>query len=343
MTAGEVSGTLNFSSAISYTVAAQSNTFTEGNGSTAISVSNVTLASASGGVGINVTAGTHTISSGVVIKNDATINVVANSGLLLSGTLLGTGHALTVTGGGSVQFGAIKAGVFTLGAGSAAITQKATANTASGTSVVSALAIGSGLKFDLTNNDLILDYANGSVADPAQTTAMCARIQSAYAGGAWTGNGLTSRAAAAVATNAADLFKTGLGYAEASAAGITTTFDGIAVDKDAVLVRYTFVGDANLDGKVNTSDFALLAAGFSQTSAGWVQGDFNYDGVVNALDFNIFATQFGATGTVPSMGLALGSVVPEPVSIAPSDWHLSRHNCAAGVTWPEVRCAKEAR
>src|SRR5581483_5414796 len=53
-----------------------------------------------------------------------------------------------------------------------------------------------------------------------------------------------------------------------------------------VTLGYTYTGDANLDGVVNTSDFALLGQNFGSTTAVWAQGDSNYDGIVNALDFN---------------------------------------------------------
>ena len=60
-----------------------------------------------------------------------------------------------------------------------------------------------------------------------------------------------------------------------------------------VEVRFTILGDENLDGTVNTTDFAVLASNFNQTNQLWGQGDFNNDGVVNALDFNAIATNFG--------------------------------------------------
>jgi hypothetical protein len=43
---------------------------------------------------------------------------------------------------------------------------------------------------------------------------------------------------------------------------------------------FTLLGDANLNGVVNSSDFNILAANFNQSIAGWGQGDFNYDSLV---------------------------------------------------------------
>jgi hypothetical protein len=80
-----------------------------------------------------------------------------------------------------------------------------------------------------------------------------------------------------------------------------------------VLVRYTYAGDANLDGVVNSGDFSALATSFNSTSGIWGIGDFNYDGVVNALDFNLLAVNYGLpTLPAPEPGAALGALVPEP-------------------------------
>ena len=68
-----------------------------------------------------------------------------------------------------------------------------------------------------------------------------------------------------------------LGYAEASQLGVAT-FSGLSVDNTAILVKFTFNGDANLDGKVNALDFNALATNFGKTPGSdvWSQGDFNY-------------------------------------------------------------------
>jgi hypothetical protein len=49
---------------------------------------------------------------------------------------------------------------------------------------------------------------------------------------------------------------------------------------NAVLVKYTLLGDANLDGTVNFNDFSILQTHYGQ-AGDWSAGDFNYDGSVN--------------------------------------------------------------
>ena len=121
---------------------------------------------------------------------------------------------------------------------------------------------------------------------------------------------LSSSVAAAAAANASAK-KTRLGYAKASDVG-STTFNSINVNPTDTLVRYTYLGDANLSGSVDTTDFNALAGHFNQSSQTWLNGDFNYDGTVNALDFNALASNFGAT---PIATPALGTLVPEPATM----------------------------
>ena len=176
-----------------------------------------------------------------------------------------------------------------------------------GTSEVSSLLISPGATLDLTNNGLVVEYSGAS---PLATIA--GQIAAGYHGGDWLGSGITSSAAAAVAADATNPHKTAIGYAEASALGISS-FQGQPVDGSAVVVGYVLAGDANLDGTVNAADFNVLAANFNTaTPNGWAEGDFNDDGVVNAMDFAALAANYGLELFSPSAGASLGAVVPEP-------------------------------
>ena len=61
-------------------------------------------------------------------------------------------------------------------------------------------------------------------------------------------------------------------------------------------MRYTYLGDANLDGSINSDDLSLLALTMAQEQAAqqnnqspptvfWYNGDFNYNSTVDADDF----------------------------------------------------------
>ena len=87
-------------------------------------------------------------------------------------------------------------------------------------------------------------------------------------------------------------------------------------------------GDANLDGKVDVMDLAILAANYrKQVTGGWSIGDFNGDGVVDVKDLALLAANYrhslGSTiargrfdgldaEAIELLSLAGVTVVPEP-------------------------------
>jgi hypothetical protein len=77
-----------------------------------------------------------------------------------------------------------------------------------------------------------------------------------------------------------------IGYIDNSLLGVST-WSNLPVSPTATLTKLTDYGDANLDGKVNADDYALIDRAYAQhlTSATWSQGDFNYDGVINQNDY----------------------------------------------------------
>jgi len=157
---------------------------------------------------------------------------------------------------------------------------------------------------------MVVDYTGGT----PYATIRAAVVQG-YNGGSWTGNGITSSAAAAAVSSA---HKTAIGVVEATDVFTTfpATFVGKSVDNTSVLVRYTYAGDSNVDGKVDLTDFTFLAANFNKSGgATWLQGDYNYDGNVNLTDFTFLASNFNQAFTAPSGAAGLGSLVPEPGSL----------------------------
>ncbi len=182
------------------------------------------------------------------------------------------------------------------------------------TSRLSAITTSASGRLDLTDNDLVVDYTGAT-----PVTSIRTQIGSAYNGGPWNGStGITSSSAAAAFATAA---KTGLGYLD-NTAGAFANFSGQSVDNTSILIKYTYMGDANLDGQVDISDLGILATNW-QTAGSWVNGDFTYDGFVDISDLGTLATDWQAgvgSPLGPSFDQALASLglsgvsVPEPAS-----------------------------
>jgi hypothetical protein len=166
-----------------------------------------------------------------------------------------------------------------------------------GVLVVGGLNLDNTAQLDLTDGKMVVDYSGAT-----PLASVVSKLTSGRNNGAWNGSGINS------STASANSLTKGIGYAEQSALGVSS-FGGETVDGTSILIRYTALGDANLDGTVSSSDFNLFVGGYGMTGSGlWVKGDFNYDGKVSTLDFNHLAGNFGATVPAPM----LGSVVPEP-------------------------------
>src|SRR5439155_2249396 len=165
-----------------------------------------------------------------------------------------------------------------------------------------------GGKLDLNDNDLIVTGMTRAAVE--------ALVASGRHNGDWLGNGITSTSAA---NNAG---RTALGVVQASDLGVTY-FSGQTVSASDVLVKYTYGGDANLDGKINVDDYTRIDSNIGLGTAGWYNGDFNYDGKVNVDDYTIIDSNIGIQGapfpTASGIGggasAALGvTAVPEPAT-----------------------------
>jgi dockerin type I repeat protein len=287
-------GAINFDNANSYSIAG---------------ANPITMDVSTGSALIKVNSGSHNISAPLSLAKDTTLTVTpAGSTLNVSGDITAAaGVNLTKDGAGEAIVNNIRTtGGLTVSSGTLAM---AAGRSTAGTSKVTSLLVSAGATLDLNDQDMVVDYS-GATSPRADIRA---RLVGGFNNGAWNGTGIASSVAAAVAANPSSNNKTGLGYAEASqvlSAG-STIFSGQSADSDAVLIRYTYYGDSNLDGVVSSSDFDVLASNFNMSGREWVDGDFNYDGTVNALDFNALATNFGRA----AIASPLGAVVPEPVSL----------------------------
>jgi autotransporter-associated beta strand protein len=276
----------------------------------------------------NVTLGGGTLSTpsfDVAEDSSAIVLSTLNGGGANSITKTGIGalvlaSATTYTGGTTVNGGSLVVGnADALNGGSLAIATAASAQLTEGlpkaVTVSSVTTAGSG-QLDITNNSMVVKSMTAS--------AVQAQLASGYNAGAWNGPaGITS-------TTAAASTETSVGFATQAQLGVTE-FKGVSgLDADDVLVKYTYAGDANLDGKVDIGDLGLLAGAWQQlTGKVWFDGDFTYDGAVNIGDLGLLAGnwQKGTAGNpnpplmtfdqaLAQFSVFEGVVVPEPGSLS---------------------------
>ncbi len=201
---------------------------------------------------------------------------------------------------------------------------------------------------DLADNDMAILYGSG--------TSPLSRLQEDLQTGAnyngatglfqWNGPGLIS--SLAPTTGGA----TGLGYAteselsaisEAGGGSALTTFDGQSLGSNAILVKYTLMGDSTLSGTVTGTDYNAVLANYD-SSGDWSQGNFHYGGTytngtftddaVGGQDYNIVLSNYdnslssylpGGAGTpaiaptsVPSVGVTHVAQATATAATAPT-------------------------
>ncbi len=267
--------------------------------------------------------------SGITVSTGATLNVI------------GTLNGIPVTNNGTVNFPPAPAGsgfhviafpTVTLGAGKTTTIAPADSPTDVTVLVLNTLVFGGTPvapqgQLDVTSNDLVIK--NGSLSDVTN------EVKAGFANGAENGQGVVSSAAQ---QNTSHLTAIGVimnddgsGHAIYGAGTTSGLFDGANPGTADVLAKYTYFGDANLDGAVDGSDYTKIDAAFgSQSTAtpmtGWINGDYNYDGHVDGSDYtlidNAFNTQGSSLGSNPltliagsTAQVAGTSAVPEPASV----------------------------
>ncbi len=304
-------GTLNFNNSNTYEIT--------GTGS-------LTLQATSGNAQVIVQQGTHELDLPVTIASNTNLDVSSGATLVVANPItINSGNSITSTGSGTVNFQSI---ITVDSNASIAFGNSTYANKLSVASTGSASIQGSGNvvevdtlsnlgTVDITKNELLVNYAGQG--DPISSIA--GELKSGYNNGAWNGTGIIS--------SAAQTTQGGLHYGVGWADGADHVVAGLSSGE--IEVKYTLLGDANLDGVVNGSDFSILAANFGLGHTNWDQGNFLFSSSVNGADFSALAANFGQgvnlAATVSPADIAaldafaaangLLADVPEPISMGP--------------------------
>jgi autotransporter-associated beta strand protein/YD repeat-containing protein len=267
----------------SLNVNSSSITWTPATGSAAaISYTNANV-EVSAAVGtVNITGGSASIQTTAL----GTDTAESDPGLVLNVTPAVTGSTATAT----VQSGQ-RLQSLTIGNGGSVVVAEA----GGAALVLDSLTIAATGTLDLTNNDLIV--RNGNLSD------ITALVTSGYNPNVyynWNGTGITSSAAA---TDPSYLSALGVAsnedasgnplYGSGAPLGL---FDGQNPSTSDVLVRYTYYGDANLNGAVDGTDLSLIDNGSDNGLSGWYNGDFNYDGNVDGSDYDLINKAYNDQG-----------------------------------------------
>jgi hypothetical protein len=268
---------------------------------------------ASADTGVNILSGgsVNLLPGGMLstplISNDGSLN-------LSGGAVRYSGSSATLnylTGIGSTAVAAgVSLDVSYLRQSSLSIAGAVTVSHAKTPSSLKSLTVAPSGVLNLNLNPLVLDYTGSSPAGQLRLLLLDNRVYSS----AVAGDPTRSHA---------------LGYVDASALSVTNFF-GLSVDATALLIRYTRLGDANLDGKVDANDYALIDRGHASGASVWWFGDFNYDGSFTAADYALIDRAFAQqNGTLSAAFLAtresqfgpeyvaqLLTSIPEPGSVA---------------------------
>jgi hypothetical protein len=273
----------------------------------------LTLETTSGDAEINVVSGSHTIAAPLTLANDTVIYVGPAASNLAITALATSGVTLTKAGAGTLTVNNIRATRLSVNEGTVAVAPN---GTAAGTSVVGALSIAGGAaptaKLDLGNNAAVIDYTGASPVGEVRQQILAGRGMAGF-GATWTGNGITSSAAAIEPQSRS------VGYAENSSLplGPYAAFRGQSVDDSSLLMTYTRTGDANLDGVVNDADVTIVSATYAPgvPQPHWALGDFDYNGFVDDADVTLLGVFYDPTAAPLAAPEAVGvTAVPEPAS-----------------------------
>jgi hypothetical protein len=188
-----------------------------------------------------------------------------------------------------------------------------------GPAVLGALTIAGGgtpiAKFDLTNSAAIINYTFAPPEMVIRSQVLAGRGSSGL-GATWTGQGITSSAAAVA--NATDPDSRSVAYANNGTLplGRYGGFRGQGVLPTSILLAYTRTGDANLDGVVNDDDVTIVGASYAPgvPNPSWAFGDFDYNGFVDDDDVTLLGV-FYDPSTPPLVAPAGDDAISQTVAV----------------------------
>ena len=143
---------------------------------------------------------------------------------------------------------------------------------------------------DIGTSTVYIPYANPS-SDPI--AAIRGYLKNGYNNGLWNG---TPTASMGVITSGAagSNANSSIGFADSADSG-----NPAGLPADTIELRYTILGDANLNGSVDINDYNAVVRNFG-TGTAWDQGDVTYETNVSINDYNAVVRNFGRAASSPA-------------------------------------------
>jgi hypothetical protein len=167
-----------------------------------------------------------------------------------------------------------------------------------------ALSIVTGGKLDLNDNDLVVNAGNFSTLQNLVLAGYSASPDSSK-------KGIVSTTSQTIHGGAAIL-----ALFDNSLAGFSDfpPGSGNSIAAGAIVGKYTYIGDTNMDGQVTPQDYTATDSNLGTSvnpAISWFYGDTNFDGNIDATDY---AGIDGALGLGQGNPLSATALVPEPAT-----------------------------
>jgi hypothetical protein len=240
-----------------------------------------------------VIAGNHTIATPLALADSTTADIAAGSRLTITSDITASaGVDLSKQGPGTLEAKNLRLDSLIIDTGTIQVTAN---GSATGLSVINSLTVAPTAQLDLADNDLVVNDA------PFST--MQAMVLAGFG------------ASTAITSSTSDGSQI-LALFDNAQVG-ATDWMGLAIGPNAIVGKYTYFGDVNIDGQVTGDDYTVIDANLNTSppeGLGWLSGDANLDGAVTGDDYTVIDANLGAGVGSPLAPSRIISAVPEPAA-----------------------------